>query len=87
MGAEPALSYYAARAVIGTLRHAGPAAGVAGREAVVPGAVVQHLAEWQANPQGLDPEYYCGRRAWRSAILEETGRPTVLSQRGGPFSV
>ncbi|QPM27265.1 hypothetical protein I3J19_28070 (plasmid) [Streptomyces clavuligerus] len=49
--------------------------------------MVQHLAEWQANPQGLEPEYYRGRRAWRSAILEETEQPTVLSQRGGPFFV
>ncbi|ANW22651.1 hypothetical protein [Streptomyces clavuligerus] len=81
------LSYYGARAAIGTLHHAKVAAGGAEREAVVLDAVVQHLAEWQANPQGLEPEYYRGRRAWRSAILEETEQPTVLSQRGGPFFV
>ncbi|MFI9206298.1 hypothetical protein [Streptomyces sp. NPDC053048] len=50
-------------------------------------AVAQHLAEWRANPQRLDPAHYPSRTAWRRAILEQTAQPTVLSQRDGPFPV
>ncbi|MFD8609572.1 hypothetical protein [Streptomyces sp. NPDC059631] len=80
------LRYYGALAIIGTLHHAGPV-GACEREAVVLAAVAQHLAEWKANPQRLDPERYLSRRAWRRAIFDRTERPTVLSRRGGPFLV
>ncbi|MEU5900355.1 hypothetical protein [Streptomyces venezuelae] len=81
------LPSYGVLAVIGTFHCAGPAAGVTEREAVVLEAVVQHVAEWKANSQRLDPNHYRDRRAWRRAILDQTGQPTVLSQRGGPFLV
>ncbi|MEU5980399.1 hypothetical protein [Streptomyces sp. NPDC047315] len=80
------LPYRGVLAAVDTLHHTG-SAGITEREAVVLDAVVQHLAEWQTNPQRLDSAHYRSRTAWRHAILDQASRPTVLSQRGGPFSI
>lgn len=80
------LSYHPAHAAVATLHAASLQEATAGHTAVL-AAVAQHLAEWQHNPQDIDPAHYNNRTLWRQAVLESTPTPTILSQRGGPFWV
>lgn len=48
-------------------------------------ALVQHLAEWETNPAGLQPSRYGTGWRFRQQTIALTEHPTVLSQLGGPF--
>ncbi|ANW22648.1 hypothetical protein I3J05_28175 (plasmid) [Streptomyces clavuligerus] len=50
-------------------------------------AVAQHLDEWQTNPQGIEARRYGTGVRYRAEVLKTTSRPTVLSERGGPFDL
>ncbi|MEU9405829.1 hypothetical protein AB0E08_08995 [Streptomyces sp. NPDC048281] len=79
------LGYRPASAAVGALRAAMPAMDVTDAATVT--AVAKHLAEWEHNPNGLDPEKFASSVQWRQAILMTTYEPTDLSKRGGPFWV
>ncbi|WP_052499833.1 hypothetical protein [Streptomyces vietnamensis] len=47
--------------------------------------VLQHVQEWDTNPQGVDHARYGTGVAYRQQVLARTTRPTFLSDLGGPF--
>ncbi|MEH0572853.1 hypothetical protein [Streptomyces scabiei] len=79
------LSSRPALAAVNALRTATP--GLDGNDAVTLAAVAEHLAQWERNPSGLDPEQFANRVEWRQAVLRCASAPTTLSERGGPFWV
>ncbi|MDT0307313.1 hypothetical protein RM780_10095 [Streptomyces sp. DSM 44917] len=50
-------------------------------------AIAQHLDEWQSNPEGVQAHQFGTGPRYRAQVLATTGRPTLLSVRGGPFDV
>ncbi|MEU5632195.1 hypothetical protein ACH47C_23800 [Streptomyces rishiriensis] len=72
-------------AAVNALRTATP--GLDGNDAVTLAALAEHLAQWEHNPSGLDPEQFANRVEWRQAVLRCASAPTALSERGGPFWV
>lgn len=50
-------------------------------------AVAQHLDEWKTNPRGIEARRYGTGSRYRAEVLKTTDRPTVLSERGGPFDL
>ncbi|MFF3730760.1 hypothetical protein ACFYXM_10685 [Streptomyces sp. NPDC002476] len=45
------------------------------------------MDEWQTNPHGVEIRRYGTGPHYRAQVLKVTGRPTMLSERGGPFDL
>ncbi|MFI8365305.1 hypothetical protein ACIGD1_34775 [Streptomyces sp. NPDC085612] len=50
-------------------------------------AIVQHLHEWDTNPQGIERRRHGSGPAFHAQVLQTTACPSVLSERGGPFDL
>ncbi|WP_107069659.1 hypothetical protein [Streptomyces sp. NRRL F-4428] len=49
--------------------------------------MLQHLHEWETNPQKVSAARYGRGPAFRVQVLAVTASPSVLSERGGPFDL
>ncbi|MCX4658577.1 hypothetical protein [Streptomyces uncialis] len=78
------IAFPTAHTVIAALT-AAPGGSAAERELLH--AVAQHLDEWHTNPRGVDVRRYGTGPRCRAQVLKATDRPTVLSERGGPFDL
>ncbi|MFD9047827.1 hypothetical protein [Streptomyces zaomyceticus] len=68
-----------------TILKALQAAGTEGPDARLLADILQHIDEWDRNPQGVDHTRYGTGVAYRQQVLTRTSRPTFLSELGGPF--
>lgn len=79
------LSAQSAHTMVAVLQEAPASASTTPRDGEMLGALVQHLAEWETNPAGVRPVQYGTGWRYRQRVLQLTGNPTALSERGGPF--
>ncbi|MFF3726847.1 hypothetical protein ACFYYM_31275 [Streptomyces erythrochromogenes] len=49
--------------------------------------ILQHLDDWEKNPQRVSTARYGRGPAFRAQVLAVTPSPSVLSERGGPFDL
>ncbi|MFC9818117.1 hypothetical protein ACFVJM_39400 [Streptomyces virginiae] len=49
--------------------------------------ILQHLDDWETNPQQVSAARYGRGPAFRAQVLAMTASPSVLSERGGPFDL
>ncbi|MGY3341110.1 hypothetical protein ACVW0K_007303 [Streptomyces filamentosus] len=56
-----------------------------GPDAILLGDVLQHVEEWDTNPQNVERRRYGTGVRFRQEVLRTTPRPTLLSRLGGPF--
>ncbi|MER6198093.1 hypothetical protein ABT234_12105 [Streptomyces sp. NPDC001586] len=79
------IAFPTARTIIHVLREC--AVTPAPADAELLDAITQHLHEWDTNPQGIEHRRYGRGPGFHAQVLQATDRPSVLSERGGPFDL